>query len=1081
MSMSTSMEVATVRNAEALFETRRIVEIREVESQTRKEIEEKQEDLRQLVGHSYRDLIESADSILLMKKSCQAVSQNILNIQSGFRSINTAIYQALPLTPKLMRDNKKMGELYAIGSRVKYLVDTAENIWGCLDEHMFLEASGRYLRAKEVYSLLVENNKELLEKSFPLLRHQWQLVENFRGQISQRSRDRLLEQGLGIESYAVALAAVAVIDELNPKQVFALFLDTRKSWLRQRSGLVGSGLGDKVGAVSSIFCNVVRVIQVTLCQAGELFLEVLNDLPLFYKTVLAVPPGSQLFGGIPNPDNEVQLWKSHREKLQATMTISPSEFITESCLAWLKTCADDILSADRLGGKYLLDLVKSGKELAENEKLIRKTLDSLDAFEGSLEWLKTVFGSNVEFPWQCVCEIVLKHSKSLWDDLFESLFVIRMKQIIADGFTDLRERVKIGECLEAIVTSMASHKDVEAHLHKLSTSEGWLVKRGDLKSVNLPGLSFRFLMTNDEDWFGRLNAYFGTEVSQIKDTIDEGSKNILEDLLSFLHAHKSSSRINDLAPYLQEQCFCFISTLIVEIEEHLAHLSEALYQKMKIEEMPEKLNKEKLEPTVIVERALLLGRLLVTLSFHSNSLPLVLGSSQLWFVENKASVSGKGSSTFRYSSTDFDYPLLDNSGRQILMRGVSLKPESQDKNNSTKLNKLRRTMHNLCIRAYSMWILSITEELSGILKRDLRDDDSLSMTTPLKGWEETELKQEHEGGGQLDTKIYLPAMPSLYVTAFLFQGCQEIYRIGGHVLDKIILQLFAWRLLEKVLNTYENFLPSSEDFQSQVSEKGLLQILFDIRFIADVLSGGRDVPLDTINAGKQDNWPDRDRTSPASSKSKPANSEAPEASMRKRVSVLTQNLSKKLDPIDWATYEPYLWENERQSYLRGAVLFGLLVQLNRMYTDTKQKLPTHSDRNTMKGNTAAPRLKYLPISAPSLSSNGTPSSAMHQAFSDDLTARGSWKGFSNGNLSSKFDFEDTSSFGVATPLLKSLMSQVGSRFGEGTFRLGSMLSDGQVGRLKDKSAAAMSTFGDMLPVQAAGLLSSLTVGAGRPE
>jgi len=49
--------------------------------------------------------------------------------------------------------------------------------------------------------------------------------------------------------------------------------------------------------------------------------------------------------------------------------------------------------------------------------------------------------------------------------------------------------------------------------------------------------------------------------------------------------------------------------------------------------------------------------------------------------------------------------------------------------------------------------------------------------------------------------------------------------------------------------------------------------------------------------------------------------------------------------------------------------------------------------------------------------------------------------------------------------------QVGSKFGEGTF--GKLLSDGQVGRFKDKSAAAISTFGDMLPVQAAGLFSSL--------
>jgi hypothetical protein len=75
----------------------------------------------------------------------------------------------------------------------------------------------------------------------------------------------------------------------------------------------------------------------------------------------------------------------------------------------------------------------------------------------------------------------------------------------------------------------------------------------------------------------------------------------------------------------------------------------------------------------------------------------------------------------------------------------------------------------------------------------------------LQGWEDTVLKQDQEGGGQLETKMSLPATPSLYITAFLFQGCQEIYRIGGHVLDKVILQLFAWRLLEKVHTFFYNF------------------------------------------------------------------------------------------------------------------------------------------------------------------------------------------------------------------------------------------------------------------------------------
>lgn len=93
--------------------------------------------------------------------------------------------------------------------------------------------------------------------------------------------------------------------------------------------------------------------------------------------------------------------------------------------------------------------------------------------------------------------------------------------------------------------------------------------------------------------------------------------------------------------------------------------------------------------------------------------------------------------------------------------------------------------------------------------------------------------------------------------------------------------------------------------------------------------------------------------------------------------------------------------------------------------------------------------------------------------SRDANSRSSWNTYPNGELSQKVDLDDDSSFGVATPFLKSFM-QVGSRFGESTFKLGSILFDGQVGIFKDRSAAAVSTFDDTLPVQAAGLLSSFT-------
>ena len=83
--------VGGAADAEELFRTKRIPEIRAAEGATRREISAKEEELRQLVGRSYRDLLDSADSILLIKQSSDSISDNLSHISSiGNLQINSS-------------------------------------------------------------------------------------------------------------------------------------------------------------------------------------------------------------------------------------------------------------------------------------------------------------------------------------------------------------------------------------------------------------------------------------------------------------------------------------------------------------------------------------------------------------------------------------------------------------------------------------------------------------------------------------------------------------------------------------------------------------------------------------------------------------------------------------------------------------------------------------------------------------------------------------------------------------------------------------------------------------------------------
>lgn len=65
---SSALKRLDLRDPAALFETHGAEEIRGLERQVRAEIEHKKEELRQMVGERYRDLIEAADTIGQMRR-----------------------------------------------------------------------------------------------------------------------------------------------------------------------------------------------------------------------------------------------------------------------------------------------------------------------------------------------------------------------------------------------------------------------------------------------------------------------------------------------------------------------------------------------------------------------------------------------------------------------------------------------------------------------------------------------------------------------------------------------------------------------------------------------------------------------------------------------------------------------------------------------------------------------------------------------------------------------------------------------------------------------------------------------------
>lgn len=101
-----------------------------------------------------------------------------------------------------------------------------------------------------------------------------------------------------------------------------------------------------------------------------------------------------------------------------------------------------------------------------------------------------------------------------------------------------------------------------------------------------------------------------------------------------------------------------------------------------------------------------------------------------------------------------------------------------------------------------------------------------------------------------------------------------------------------------MVDIYENFLSSAEGGEVRVSEKGALQILLDLRFIADILSGGKDsASRNTEMNAKEESLKIMTQRLPF--RRKPLELQPGSANTEPAMKLINK-LSQKLDPIDWA-------------------------------------------------------------------------------------------------------------------------------------------------------------------------------------
>uniref|UniRef100_A0A8C6WFS3 Conserved oligomeric Golgi complex subunit 1 n=1 Tax=Neogobius melanostomus TaxID=47308 RepID=A0A8C6WFS3_9GOBI len=421
-----SLRGSELKEPSVLFERYSTEDIRRIERRVRGDIEQKKEELRQMVGERYRDLIDAADTIRDMRQSSESVLRAVtdmgrycsgLKLQGPGRSDNT---QHRP-------------QFYSAAAQIALLLEIPERVWSSLE-------GGQYLRATQLYLLSTHLHSQLqLQTSsgassgacyspvlarFPILVRQLATTGQFRSSILVDSRSVLRGRAVSDQAIAEALVSCMLLEGSSPRQALTDFLLARKASIQQLLTQPQHGAGIKAQV-----CSLVELLVTTLFQAYAVFYLPPEGSPrpaegplscgLLFSTIQSVttPPAPGESRSVLHDHSSTSGWSKHlppsilhfQPTLRTLAQPIQRAHLRDTLQQWIHTCQEDV----GVGVASLLVYVKSLKALASIRDAVRELLSS----------------DSISQHWDGVCHSLLERPLLLWEHFLEQLFLQRLQAI----------------------------------------------------------------------------------------------------------------------------------------------------------------------------------------------------------------------------------------------------------------------------------------------------------------------------------------------------------------------------------------------------------------------------------------------------------------------------------------------------------------------------------------------------------------------------------------------------------------------------------------------------------------------------
>ncbi|XP_032473884.1 conserved oligomeric Golgi complex subunit 1 isoform X3 [Phocoena sinus] len=911
---SPALKRLDLRNPAALFESHGAEEIRGLERQVRAEIEHKKEELRQMVGERYRDLIEAADTIGQMRRC----AEGLVGAVKATDQYCARLRQAGSAAPRPPRDPQpqqpSQEKFYSMAAQIKLLLEIPEKIWSSMEASEYLHATQLYLLCCHLHKLLQldpsSSRYSPVLSRFPILSQQLAAASHFRSAILHESKMLLTCQAVADQAVAEALCSVMLLEESSPRQALADFLLARKAAIQKLLNQQHHGAG-----VKSQICSLVELLATTLNQAHALFYTLpeglLPDPSLPCGMLLSTldnitgqhPTGKGI--GVLQEGMKLCSWFKHLpasvvEFQPALRTLArpiSQEYLKDTLQKWIHMCNEDIKN----GISNLLMYVTSMKGLAA----IRDATWELLANE------------SIHHSWDVICRRLLDRPLLFWEDLMQQLFLDRLQTLTKEGFDSISSSSKellisaLRE-LESSTSSSTSNKHIHFE-HNMSLFL-WSESPSDL-----PPDAAWVSVSNRAQFPGSGLSMKAQAVSPCVQSfcsaLDSKLKVKLEDLLAYLPSGDPSPA-KDISPAQTRNCafdrYADAGTVQEMLRTHstacVRHITDCVQAEL-----------QRIQQAIQGQQDALDGLKLHSVLFMAR---LCQSLGELC-PHLKQCILGKSGSTEKPAR---DSRALKKQGKGKTQEIVPMQAKWQE---------VKELLLQQSVMGYRVWSSAVVKVLAHGFTQSLLLDDAGSVLATATSWDELEIQEEAESGSSVTSKIRLPVQPSWYVQSFLLSLCQEINRVGGHALPKVTLQEMLKSCLVEVVAAYEKL---SEEKQVKkegafpMTQNRALQLLYDLRYLNIVLT----TKGEELKSGRSKQDP--------------------------RVEKVADYLEALIDPFDLDVFTPHLHGNLNRLVQRTSVLFGLVTATENHFTPRSSTFSSQEAHNVLPLASSQIRFGLLPLS-----------------------------------------------------------------------------------------------------------------------